>query len=131
MCCWGFLPAFVHRIYDSCLKSNLNQLNVCCRRIGSTSNWTSAAVSTLHKPLGLTRHTKRSPQASGVLLALFEFHPANPDDLTDQKQPRPHQVAAAQILEAQFKLLHQCEDSEKLKSMLKRRELQYCASLGQ
>lgn len=84
---------------------------------------------TFYKPLGLTCHTKRPPQASGVLLALFEFHTANPDDLTDQKQSRPHQVAAAQILEAQFK--HQCEDSEKLKLMLKRRGLQYRARLGQ
>lgn len=116
MCCWGFLPAFVHCIYDSFLKSNLNQ---CCRSIGSISNWTSTAASTHHTPLVLTRHTKRSPQASGVLLALFEFHTANPDDLADQKQSQPHQVAAAQILEAQFKHLHQCEDSKKLKLMLK------------
>lgn len=75
-----------------------------------------------YKPLGLTCHTKRPPQASGVLLALFEFHTANPDDLTDQKQSGPHQVAHAQILESQVK--HQCEDSEKLRLMLKRRDLQ-------
>lgn len=65
-----------------------------------------------------------------MLLALFEFHTADPDDLTDQKQSRPHQVAAAQILEAQFKHLHECDDSEKLKLTLKSREVQYCVSLG-
>lgn len=52
---------------------------------------------------GLTRHAERSPQASGVLLALFQLHPPDPDDLTDQEQSWPHQVAAAQVLEAEVK----------------------------
>lgn len=78
----------------------------------------SGASGPHHKPLVLTRHSERPPQASGVLLALFELHTANPDDLADQKQSLPHQVAAAQILEAQVKHLHQREDSETLKLTL-------------
>lgn len=48
----------------------------------------------------LTGHTKGPPQSSGVLLALFELHAAHSDDLTHQEEPLPHQVAAAQVLEA-------------------------------
>lgn len=51
----------------------------------------------------LTRHAERPPQASGVLLALFELHAADPDDLADQEEAWPHQFAAAQILEAEDK----------------------------
>lgn len=61
---------------------------------------------------GLTRHAKGPPQASGVLLALFELHPANPDDLTDQEEAWPHQVAAAQILQAQVMRSDGDESSE-------------------
>lgn len=61
---------------------------------------------------GLTRHAEGPPQASGVLLALLELHPAHPDDLTDQEEAWPHQVAAAQVLEAEAR--RQRQDGEEL-----------------
>lgn len=48
----------------------------------------------------LTRHSKWPPQSSGVLLALFELHAAHSDDLTHQEEAWPHQVTAAQVLDA-------------------------------
>lgn len=52
-------------------------------------------------PSGLTGHAEGSPQSSSLLLALFELHAAHPDDLAHQEEAWPHQVAAAQVLDAQ------------------------------
>lgn len=48
----------------------------------------------------LTSHTKWSPQSTCVFLSLFQLHAANSDDLAHQKESLPHQVAAAQVLDA-------------------------------
>lgn len=63
-------------------------------------------MSTTQKPdpppaTQLTGYTERPPQPSGVFLALLELHAAHSDDLTHQEESRPHQVAAAQVLETQ------------------------------
>lgn len=40
-----------------------------------------------------------------MFLALLQLHAAHPDDLTHQEEPRPHQVTAAQVLQAKQRRL--------------------------
>lgn len=56
---------------------------------------------------GLTGHAEGSPQPPRVFLPLFELHAADSDNLTDQKQSLPHQIAAAQVLDTNTKVIRE------------------------